>query len=258
MANLQQMAAESGHLSDWDAYNAGKMSEAELMSRIGGGGAGGGKSADQIMQDMINEMSQKFAELGTRYKAYETQNPFSFDEILAKASSEERLGPYYKAELDDYITGIERQRESVAGERTLLTELNRITAGAEKRNLDEAVKLSEEGYAGSGLFFSGARERQTGLKQIAGQEQTQQRELQMGNQMATLGRQEEAIKSGEQTYRRKWGAERATTLQQDIEQQKQQERAQWEVGRMESLGPEFMGRQIMSGGLESFLKGAYG
>ena len=254
--SLQSQLAESGHLDLWDAVNSGKMTEAQALAQAGGGGAG--KSADQVMQDMINEMSQKFAELGTRYKAYETSNPFAFDEVLAKASSEERLGPYYQAELTDYVTGVERQKQAIGGERTLLTELNRTTAGAEKRNLDEAIKQSEEGFAGQGLYFSGANERSTGMKQIAGQERAQTRELQLGEQMAGLGRQESALQTGEATQRRRWGAERQTAIETDLAQQKRQEQAQWELGRMESLGPEFMGRQIMSGGLESFLQGAYG
>ena len=256
MATLQSQLAEMGRLDLWDAYNSGKISQEQLAMEMGGGG-GGAKSADQIMQQMMTELTTKYEELGKRYMDYSKTSPFSFDEALAKASAEERLSPYYKAELTDYITGVERQKQSIEGERTLYTDLSRIAVGEQKRNLDEAVKASEEGYAGQGLYSSGARQRDTGLLQISGDEAKQRREAQLGYNLGGLGRREADIGAGLTTTQRESRAAEQTALQTDVELQKKQKAAQWEVGRVESLGPEFMGKQLSGGGLESFLTSAY-
>ena len=252
--NLQQRAYESGRGYLFEKYNAGQISREELEAALSQPVI---TSADDAFNQMMGEMERKYRELGERYKAYEEATPFSFDEMLARASAEERLGPYYKAELDDYIGGIERQRSSIEGERTLMTELNRIATGREKRDLEEAIKASEEGFAGAGLYESGARLRETGLQEIGGAERRREREARLEYGEAGLGRREEEIGAGEKTYRRRWKAGRETDILSDIEQQRRQKRAQWETGRMEYLGPEFMGRQLTSGGLESFLSSAY-
>jgi len=254
MKNLQQRAYESGKGWVFEKFNSGQMTREEAEAALSQPAV---TSADDAFNQMMGEMEAKYKQLGERYMEYEEKSPFSFDEMLARASGEERLGPYYKAELDDYIGGIERQRGSVEGERTLMTELNRIATGKEKRDLEEAIKASEEGYAGAGLYESGARMRETGLQEIGGAEQRREREARLGYGEAALGRREEEIGAGEETYRRRARAEKETTLTTDIEQQRRQKRAQWEVGRMEALGPEFMGRQLMGGGLESFLSSAY-
>lgn len=263
MANLtfDRYMSQSGRQAELDAIRRtpGGYEQAKAQYERQGyyGQAGQPQTAEEAMNQMMGELERKYTELGERYLAYEEATPFSFDEALARASGEERLGPYYKAELDDYIGGIERQRESVEGERTLLTELNRIATGREKRDLEEAIKASEEGFAGAGLYESGARLRETGLQEIGGAERRKEREARLGYGVGALGRREEEIGAGERTYRRRAGAEEETALLTDIEQQRRQKRAQWEVGRMEALGPEFMGRQLMGGGLESFLGQAY-
>jgi hypothetical protein len=254
MALNQQQFYEAGKGNIWEQWNAGKISEAQAMAELGGGGA---QSADQVMQQMMSELTTKYAELGKKYMEYNTQNPFSFDEALAKASAEERLSPYYKAELTDYVSGVERQKESIEGERNLLTELNKMAVGADKRNLDEAVRASEEGFAGAGLYTSGARERATGMQEISGEEARKQRELQYGNNLSNLNTQGANLAAGLTTTQRQSRAAEQTALQTDVELQRKQKNAQWQVGRMESLGPEFVGKTLSSGGLESFLTSAY-
>ena len=254
MALNQQQFYEAGKGHIYEQWNAGKMSEAQAMAELSGGGA---QSADQVMQQMMSELTTKYAELGKKYMEYNTQNPFSFDEALAKASAEERLSPYYKAELTDYVSGVERQKQSIEGETKLLTELNTMAIGADKRNLDEAVKASEEGFAGAGLYASGARERATGMQEITGGEAQKQRELQFENNMGNINTRQQGLTAGLTTTQRQSQAAEQTALQTDLELQRKQKRAQWEVGRMESLGPEFVGKTLSSGGLESFLTSAY-
>lgn len=263
MKTFDQYMAESGRQSELDSLRASGQEGAaraqyESSGSYGGGGSGGGGSAYDVMMQMQNELAAKMEELGNRFKQYETDNPFTFDELLAQQSAEERLSPYYEAELSDFVKGVTRQRETIGGERDLLTQLNTLSSGAAARNLDQAVKASGEGYAGKGMFFSGERESQTGLQKVGAAEQAKQRELQLGRSMGSLANQELGVQQGEDTYRRQWGAEKQTALTTDIEQQKQQERAQWEAGRMEYLGPEFMGNYLNSGGLDSWLAKTFG
>ncbi len=215
----------------------------------------GGGSPEQMAQQMIDAMMAPYKEALDRASQFEKDNPFFFDEEMARASASERFDPYYNAELNDFISGIERTRQrSVQDEQKVLTELTAQTEdylGRTKRQLDQAIRASEEGMAGAGLFFSGDRLRRTGEKEVeAGQQRrTFLRGQELSEGEARLGRlrTEEDLGAQERTYRRQWGAERETALQTDTEKQKQEEKTRYELERQQFIG------YPLSGGSDSFL-----
>lgn len=213
-----------------------------------------GPSAEEIAQQLIDATFAPYQEALDRAKKFEEDNPFVFDEILARASSEERYDPYYTAELSDFMTGIERTRQrSTQDERRVLGELTAQVGdymGRTKRELDRAIESSEKGYAGAGLFFSGERERRTG-------ELETETEFGRGEFLRDIGlRKEEAglqrgrlfedLASQEQRQKRLLGAEKETAYLGDIEQQRKEALTKRELERQQYIGFP------LAGGSQSF------
>jgi len=221
-----------------------------------GGTSGGVTTADSFLQQLKDELSAQFDELTKRAEDFDANNPFSFDELLAKSSAEERFNPYYDAELKDFTQGIERQKQSQEGQMKLLTDLNKIQVGQDKRNLDEAISASEEGYAGAGLYNSGAKERATGQAMVSGQDTANARSLQYNESMAGGQRNLDEIAQNKATGIRHLGAARTTDIQNEIEKQKAEERARWETERLQYLGPQYTGS--ITGGINQLINSTWG
>lgn len=86
---------------------------------------------------------------------------FSFDEALARSAATQEYSPYYEETLKDYMANVENTKSrSVEDTDKLLALLGankEYFVGTERRLLDNSIKSTNEGYAGRGLFFSGAR-----------------------------------------------------------------------------------------------------
>jgi hypothetical protein len=251
-AEVQKILEQAWDQSQFGA-DPGKVRT--LLSSKAGAPSGEIKPADQVIQDTLRELEKFVDDFNQKFQEFDEQNPFSFDEALARSSAEERFSPFYDAELSDFVSGISRQRESTQGEQKLLQTLNQIGMGQDKRNLDEAIKASEEGFAGAGLFFSGARERATGQKNIAGAEQREGRAERFGFAQEQGRRQLEDISGREATGRRQLGAERTTTLQTDIEKQKTEALARREQERAQFVGFPYYGQNVQGGLNELLTKG---
>ena len=254
-ANIDQMnpadrnnAAIRAGYTGWDDYLNNRGSTQS-------GGSSGLSSAEQTKQALIeanNAIMDKYAALG---KEFDAKNPFAFDEAQASASATERYNPYYSAELQDFTQGIERQKQSQEGSMKLLTDLNRIQVGQDKRNLDEAVSAAEEGYAGAGLYNSGAKERGVGQTMITGQDTANQRSLNYNAGIAqgqnTLGGLGEQLDTGV----RELGAQKTTDIQTEIERQKAEEEARWNTERAQYIGPMY--NNSITGGVGQMVSTAF-
>jgi hypothetical protein len=243
-ADRNRYAIEAGY-TGWD----------DFLNNNRGGGGGGGDSADNFLQQLKDELASQFDELAKRAKEFDANNPFVFDEVLAKASAEERYNPYYSAELQDFTSGIQRQVQSQEGQMKLLTELNKIQVGEDKRALDEAISASEEGFAGAGLFDSGARERATGQTLIAGQDTANRRSLQYGSGMEEGKRNLLGLGQQKDTGIRKLTAQKTTDIQTEIERQKAEEEARHATERAQYIGPQYT--SSITGGLNQLLSGTF-
>lgn len=194
------------------------------------------KTPEQIMREIAAENQKQLDAWAARSKEFDTTHPFSFDEILAEASAAQRFDPYYDSQLKDFMAGIMRQRESLGQESELIKTLNVQAQGEEARNLGEAIRASAEGASQSGLFFSGARQRETGLKEVMANEQANTRELTTGFKLGEVGRQLGQTQTTEESTRRGLRADRATAVQTDIEKQKAEEQARRAYEKAQYVG----------------------
>lgn len=155
----------------------------------GEGSSGGGaqsseemaKATVQASMDAYNQLAQqqwsKMSEYDKKY-AETHGGAFDFDKLLEGeyAKVQERLDPYYKQTLNDYLTGYNAKKQrSLEDERTLLTSVQQDIDSyteQEKIALAETLDQVRQGKADAGLYFSGARQRAEGL--TVG---TQQRQL---------------------------------------------------------------------------------
>jgi len=241
------------------ARSKGYTGTSDYLDHLGGGMGGNGvtsgggqvNTADSFLQSLKDELTKQFDELAKRTKEFDTNNPFVFDEALAKASAEERFNPYYDAELKDFTQGIERQKQSQEGSMKLLTDLNRIQVGQDKRNLDEAISAAEEGYAGAGLYNSGAKERATGQAAISGQDTANTRSLQYNESLAGGNRSLAEIAQNKATGERRLGAAQTTDIQTEIEKQKAEEEARHATERLQYIGSPYT--SSITGGINQLL-----
>src|SRR3990167_8392914 len=74
-----------------------------------GGGSTGLDPAGQSIFDAINKQNEKFI---AKIKEFDEKNPFVYDTILEEEMKKvgQRLDPYYKQTLDDFLTSINRKR----------------------------------------------------------------------------------------------------------------------------------------------------
>jgi hypothetical protein len=133
-----------------------------------GWSAGSSGAGDSASQTIANSLGVTLDEYQKRYKEFDSANPFNFDDMLAKESAKvkERLDPYYAQTLSDYLQGATlKSQRSLEDQRTLLTSLNADTesyTAKDKQALLDTLDKTRQGYADSGLYFSGARQRAEG------------------------------------------------------------------------------------------------
>ena len=117
----------------------------------------GGGSANDYMSNSINSYMSMIEAL----PRYDEANPFAFDEALAREASTAEYAPYYAELLSDYTSDVEKTKSRSGSD--LQDTLKQLQAGREyytgqqRRAVDKAIKGSNEGYAGRGLYMSGAR-----------------------------------------------------------------------------------------------------
>lgn len=148
----------------WDDAGANADFNATGGSGKGGpSGGDGGSSVDDILNNAISAITSMVPK---PVKPYDEVNPFFFDEELARTASVAEYTPYYQEMLTDYISKVETTKSR--SEQDMTRTLEQLEAGKEyymgtqRRLIDKAVKNVNEGYAGRGLFFSGARPKDIG------------------------------------------------------------------------------------------------
>lgn len=123
------------------------------------------KSAQQIVDDIIKSQEEQINRETKFLEGYTKDNPFVFDEELARKSSEAEYSPYYTEILDDYLKDIGVNRDSLQSDQKLLATLSNTsagTAGQAQRAYTRAVAKAQQGFAESGTFYSGTAKRALG------------------------------------------------------------------------------------------------
>ena len=184
----------------------------EASAGYGGEGGGGGedRSPEQFADQYAKSMEEMWGKETSWIERTIEQNPFAFDEELAKKSATQEYEPYYSELLDDYLADVGVKRETLEDEQRLLQALRTTptgVAGETTRSYERAVAQAEEGFAGRGMFFSGIKkralggaevEREAGIRETATETLRQQRDVERQQQEAVAGgvetRREEQLK----------------------------------------------------------------
>lgn len=177
------------------------------------GGGGGFDPAGQSIMDAINKQNEAFI---AKIKEFDTKNPFVYDQILADEVKKvgQRLDPYYKQTLDDFLTSVERKRtRSLEDERSTLSEISQDIGDYTKENkmvLEDALDKSREGYADAGLYNSGARMRAEGRLGQGAQDQlknyTQGQDRRAADVRLSTGRTMEDLGEEQRLFQREVGS----------------------------------------------------
>lgn len=165
---LENKARAAGYSTTEEYYNAT---------------GGSGKTSQDIVNEILNASKSEIDAEVKWLKDYQADNPFIFDEQLAKQSSTQEYEPYYSELLDDYLSDVGVKRTSVEDDAKLSQYLNKLETTQTSREYNQAIANAEEGYAGSGMFFSGIKKRATNILGI-------QKEEEMGR-LGTVGAHEQ-------------------------------------------------------------------
>lgn len=246
---------------DYTINSARQIPDNELSSFFSSGGAGSTSPENDLLKairEATMEVSKVFERADERAGQFEEDNPFVFDEELARASSEERFDPFYDAELGDFMTGITRQKDrSKEDSEVLRKELTTQTdqfVGRAGKEIKEALESSREGFAGAGLFFSGKRLKREGDIKMEGEDATstflRQQGLKQREGDVGLSRTLEDLNLQESTTKRRTGAARETDILTDVAGQRKEELSKREFARQ-----QFIGAPLATGtsGINAFL-----
>ena len=126
------------------------------------GGSDGTISAEEYANKIIEAQKKSIEEETKFLEEYTATNPFIFDEELARKSAVAEYEPYYAELLKDYTSDIDLRRGSIQDETKLLAKMKEMDTASRARSYQQAVGRAEEGFAGSGMFFSGNRAKGVG------------------------------------------------------------------------------------------------
>lgn len=176
-----------------------------------------GSSEDNFVKTWVDSIINPGAEQREREREfidkYSAENPFAFDEELARQSATAEYEPYYTELLQDYLGDIDLKRQTVQDDQTLLDEMKSYQEGKISREYEQAVGQAEKGFAGQGLFFSGIKDKNLGrgeVEKVAGKEI---RDTQYGMQERGLDRQLTGLDTQEQRGERDIGREQQYSIE---------------------------------------------
>lgn len=172
--------------------------------------------AEQAAERMLEAQRQQIEEETRFLEQYTEENPFVFDEELARRSVTAEYEPYYTELLEDYVQDIDRQRETVQDEAGLLSTLKRIDLSEQSRAYTNAVESAKEGFAGQGMFFSGIKSKNLGQREIARGEEQEETAARYGTQERALERRERGLDIKESRERRRLGREQQEQVESGI------------------------------------------
>lgn len=182
------------------------------------------RTSEQYANDLVSSMDNYWKRQTDFMGDYVKNNPFVFDEELAKKSSKAEYEPYYSELLDDYLADVGVKRDTIQDEGKLLMALKTTpsgTAGEATRSYDRAVAQAEEGFAGSGMFFSGIKNRRLG-----------QAEVERGYDVGTMA-------TGVQRKSRDIGREQETAIAGGVEQRRGEQTKQYNLGIQQAFTRQF-------------------
>lgn len=243
------MAYTAQQLVDMGYYGYRGWGDAEANADFmatGGSGKGsatstssGSRSAEQIANDIIESQRKQVEEETKFLEQYTKDNPFVFDEELARLSATAEYEPYYSELLDDYIKNLDMNRATVQDEQKLLATMNKLDTAQASREYTRAVTQAGEGFAGQGMFFSGIKKRAEGETAVEYKAGEEGRSAQYQTKEAGLGRQLEGYNLSEEQKRRDVGREQQAAIESGILQRKSEATTQYETPLIQAYYRKF-------------------
>ena len=220
---------------DWQA----KGKNINLLQEMRGGGSSGGGGVSSVDDILNNAIGSIMKLVPKAVKPYEEVNPFFFDEALAKQAATAQYAPYYNEMLSDYISEVERKKSRSVEDLRIVTEQleagKEYYMGTERRLLDKALRGVNEGYAGRGLFLSGAREKDLRELKEESEYKTGEYLRQYGEakSSAQLAKERgfEDIDTAKSMYERDIEREKQYAITSGVLQRKSETREEYEAGR---------------------------
>jgi hypothetical protein len=123
-------------------------------------------TGETFAKDFLEAIAKPLEEETKFLEQYTADNPFVFDEELAKKSSEAEYVEHYTELLQDYVQGVDIKREDVREEGKLLGTLQQLDRESRTRSYERAAREASEGFSGSGLFYSGIKKRVLGEGEV--------------------------------------------------------------------------------------------
>lgn len=208
---------------DTEGYKKYKQGQQEgrwedLPDFIAQGGDQSGEIYDPMsyVEDLINQQQEQIEEETSYIEEYLEENPFAFDEELARESVTAEYEPYYSELLEDYTTDVEAKRESLTDDMRLLNTLEEYDQRAASRSFNRAVTKAEEGFAGSGLFFSGIKKRAIGEEEVDYRDERELSSEKFGHRRRDVEREREGLERRYQRRIRDIGREKEEAIESGI------------------------------------------
>jgi hypothetical protein len=199
---------------------AGKWKDIHDYISKGGTKTGMAQSAADYAQSIIDTQQQQIDKEKAYIEDYLAENPFAFDELLAKQSATAEYEPYYTELLNDYIEDIDLKRATVEDDARLSEYLSERSAEKTSREYEQAIASAEEGFAGSGMFFSGIKDRTGGLLGIEKTGELADISTKQDYTQRGYNRQLGSLQTQEERQRRDIGREQQTAIAGGIEQRR--------------------------------------
>jgi len=185
-------------------------------------GAGSNDPVSSYVDSLLKSVSDPIKEQTDFLKSYSKKNPFAFDEVLAKSASEAEYVPYYTELLQDYTDTLNLKRQSIQDDRKLLDELKSYEMGKASREYQQAVSQAEEGFADSGMFFSGIKKKALGGLAVEDQASDQYRQAGFDYKEGALGRESSGLDIESAAKTRDIGRDQLAAVTGGIEQRRQE------------------------------------
>jgi len=164
-----------------------------------------GNGADAWADQLVGSQEAYWNKQSSFVEKYLKDNPFAFDEVLAKESAKTEFEPYYDELLEDYLEDVGIARETIQKEEGLLTALKTTPeglAGEATRKYERAIAQAEEGFAGRGMFFSGTRKTKLGQAEVERGYGLKSAATEVTRQSRDIGREKETAIAGGVEQRR--------------------------------------------------------
>ena len=211
-----------------EGKEAGKWKDIYDYISQGGTQTGMPQSAQDYAQAIIDTQQEQIDKEVSYIEDYLAENPFSFDELLARQSATAEYEPYYTELLNDYIEDIDVKRATVEDDKRLSEYLSERSAEKTSREYEQAIASAEEGFAGSGMFFSGIKDRTGGLLGIEKTGELADISTKQDYTQRGFNRQLGSLQTSEDRQRRDIGREKDTAIAGGIEQRRGENlRAYW-------------------------------